>query len=140
MKVVNSKISQRAFTLVEIMVIVAILGILVALSISGFLRSRQRAQSRMIINSARVIDHAIDQWAITHGQSNGAVINCASVSIFIKDGKLKSKVAALGNRGGNIKEVLTVNTITIGNVGSLQVRIHNQAKNALPAIKDWGGY
>jgi prepilin-type N-terminal cleavage/methylation domain-containing protein len=132
--------SKRAFTLIEIMVVVAILAILAALGSFSFIRARQQAQGRAILQAARVIDHAIDRWAVDRGIAAGTVVNSASVSLYMKDGPLKSKVAALKNSGGNIKEVLTVNTITIGNVGSTQVRIHTSAKNNLTLYKDWGGY
>lgn len=132
--------SKCAFTLIEIMVVVAILAILAALGSFTFIRARQQAQGRAIVQAARVLDHAIDRWAVDRGIAPGAVVNSASVSLYMKDGPLKSKVAALKNKGGNIKEVLTVNTLTIGNVGSTQVRIHNNAKNNLKLYKDWGGY
>jgi hypothetical protein len=52
---------------------------------------------------------------------------------------LKTKVAAI-TAPGAITDVVTVQSITIGNVGSTQVKITTNAKNLLPAVTDWGNY
>ncbi|GEM_PF-541550 len=132
--------SRFGFTLVEIMVVTGVLAILAALGTAAFVRSRQQAQGRAIMEAARTLDHTIDRWAVENSIAAGSVVNSGSVALYMKDGPLKSKVAKLKNKGGNIKEVLTVNTLTIGNVGSQQVTIPNSAKNNLKLYKDWGGY
>jgi type II secretory pathway pseudopilin PulG len=122
------------------MIVVGLVAMLAALGTAAFIRSRQQAQGRAILEAARTLDHAIDRWAVENGIAPGTVVNSASVSVYLKDGPLKSKVAKLKNKGGNIQEVLTVNTLTIGNVGSKQVTIHNSAKQSLKLYTDWGGY
>jgi general secretion pathway protein G len=54
--------SRSAFTLVEIMIVVAIIGLLAALAIPGFVKSRKQSQGHRI--DARQMDAAIAQWAI----------------------------------------------------------------------------
>ena len=56
--------SRGGFTLVEIMIVVAIIALLAAIAVPGFLRSRKRSQATAILNDARVIDGAVDQYAI----------------------------------------------------------------------------
>ena len=60
MKIRNGK---AAFTLVEIMIVVAIIGLLAALAVPGFVKARKQSQGRRIVNDARQMDAAIDQWA-----------------------------------------------------------------------------
>jgi prepilin-type N-terminal cleavage/methylation domain-containing protein len=134
--------SQRraAFTLVEIMIVVAIIGLLAVIAVPGFVKSRQLAQGRALLNETRQVDAAIDHWALENGRVNGDPVNSASISLYLKAGPLQSKVAALGSGGGAIAAVLTVNSISIGNVGSTQVTITTTAKSMLPAMMDWGNY
>ena len=63
---------QQAFTLVEIMIVVAIIGILAALAVHSFIKNRKQSQGRRIMNDARQIDAAINAWAMEVGASDGA--------------------------------------------------------------------
>ena len=132
--------TRSGFTLVEIMIVVAIIGVLAVIAVPGFLRSRQLTQGRALLNDARQIDAAIDQWATENGAVTDDVVNSAAMSAYLKAGLLQSRVTALGSSGGLIQDVLTTNSISIGNVGSTQVRITSGAKAVLPAMKDWGNY
>jgi prepilin-type N-terminal cleavage/methylation domain-containing protein len=135
-----SRRCSAAFTLVEIMIVVAIIGLLAVIAVPGFIKSRQLAQGRALLNEARQVDAAIDHWALENGRIDGDPVNSASVSLYLKAGPLQSKVAALGSGGGAVNAVLTVNSLSIGNVGSAQVTITTSAKSLLPAMTDWGHY
>jgi prepilin-type N-terminal cleavage/methylation domain-containing protein len=52
------KNSPRGFTLVEIMIVVAIIALLAAIAVPGFLRARKRAQASRILNDLRLIAKA----------------------------------------------------------------------------------
>jgi prepilin-type N-terminal cleavage/methylation domain-containing protein len=56
--------NRGGFTLVEIMIVVAIIALLAAIAVPGFLRARKRSQATAILNDARVIGGAVDQYAI----------------------------------------------------------------------------
>ena len=65
MKINNAK--KAGFTLVEIMIVVAIIGLLAAIAIPNFVRARTTSQTNACINNLRQIDGAKQQWALeTH--------------------------------------------------------------------------
>ena len=64
-------IGRQGFTLVEIMIVVAIIALLAAVGIPGFLRARKRSQASRIINDLRLIDGAVDAYAIENAKSTG---------------------------------------------------------------------
>ncbi len=53
----------------EIMIVVAIIGLLAAIAIPNFVRARQTAQTNTCINNLRQIDAAKQQWALEKGKS-----------------------------------------------------------------------
>ena len=55
---------RGGFTLVEIMIVVAIIALLAAIAVPNFLRARKRSQATRMLEDLRVIDSAIDQYAI----------------------------------------------------------------------------
>jgi prepilin-type N-terminal cleavage/methylation domain-containing protein len=65
------------FTLVEIMIVVAIIALLAAIAVPGFLRARKRSQASKILNDLRLIDSAVDQYAI---ETNKASSNSVAVT------------------------------------------------------------
>ena len=80
--------SRRAFTLVEIMIVVAIIALLAEIAVPGFLRARKRAQATRILNDLRMIDSAVDQYAIETNRSTGAAVNIPDWTAYLKKGSL----------------------------------------------------
>jgi prepilin-type N-terminal cleavage/methylation domain-containing protein len=69
----KNKVSRgTGFTLVEIMIVVAIIGMLASIAIPNFLRARREAQTSACINNLRCIDNAKQQWALELRQQDTA--------------------------------------------------------------------
>jgi prepilin-type N-terminal cleavage/methylation domain-containing protein len=86
---------RSGFTLVEIMIVVAIIGLLAAIAIPSFVKARTTAQKNACINNLRQIDAGKEQWALENGKTTGAVVE-ADVKAYIKDATNKCKCPAGG--------------------------------------------
>lgn len=119
--------SKSAFTLVEIMIVVAIIGLLAALAVPGFVKARKQSQGRRILNDVRQMDAAIDQWALEKGKADNDPVNTTEAQTYLK---------------GSWKTTdLLSNLFTVNSVGSTQVVISAATKTALAGVGiDWGNY
>ncbi len=75
---------RGGFTLVEIMIVVAIIALLAAIAVPGFLRSRKRSQASKIINDLRLIDAAVDQYAIETTKKSGDPVDVTDWTNYLK--------------------------------------------------------
>ena len=79
------RITERAgFTLVEIMVVVGVITLLAALALPGMLRARKRAQASRIKDDLRLIEAAVDQYAIETQRQPGSVVSIADWTAYLK--------------------------------------------------------
>jgi len=75
---------RAGFTLVEIMIVVAIIALLAAIAVPGFLRARKRSQASKILNDLRLIDAAVDQYAIENAKATGATVDVTDWTNYLK--------------------------------------------------------
>ena len=122
MKATNA--SKRAgFTLVEIMIVVAIIGLLAAIAIPNFVNARATAQARACINNLKQIDGAANEFALERGKKTGDPIQFPSdLTPYIKLNAAGSLPAcpAGGTYSdaavGNTPQCSLGNTVTPGHV------------------------
>lgn len=79
------KNSRRAgFTLVEIMIVVAIIGLLAAIAIPNFVKARSKAQQNACIANLKQIDGAVQQWALENKKTSTDTYTLANVTDYLK--------------------------------------------------------
>src|SRR2546426_5142823 len=82
----KNRTSRKAgFTLVEIMIVVAIIGLLAAIAIPNFVRARTQSQMNACINNLRQIDGAIQQWALEQKKDPAAKVAFSDISSYLKN-------------------------------------------------------
>ena len=103
--------NRGGFTLVEIMIVVAIIALLAAIAVPNFLRARKRSQATRILEDLRMIDAAVDQYAIETNRASGFVVNWADVQNYLKTGSKLHTSNHLDMLGGDFGATFTVDTI-----------------------------
>lgn len=77
--------NKKGFTLVEIMIVVAIIGLLAAIAVPSFIKARTTTQKNACINNLRQISGAKDQYALEkNGVIPTAVADLVGATLYIK--------------------------------------------------------
>ena len=88
MKHSSNTANRRGFTLVEIMIVVAIIALLASIAVPNFLRARKRAQATRILEDLRMLDNATDEYAIENNKSTGSIANFTDLKAYVKTGSV----------------------------------------------------
>jgi len=105
--------SSSGFTLVEIMIVVAIIALLAAIAVPNFLRARKRSQASRVLEDLRMMDAGIDQYAIEHNKISGATVYFNDLKSYLKVGTTLYNSGGLdifGNQYNN-NTVFTVDSV-----------------------------
>ena len=90
---------QSGFTLVEVMIVVAVIALLAALAVPAFIRARKRSQASHVLNELRLIDDAVAQYAIETARKPGDDVYVDDWIAYLKPGTRLYKTGqdVLGN-------------------------------------------
>ena len=80
----NINTARSAFTLVEIMIVVAIIGLLAAIAVPSYSHARERARLTACIANLRQIDGAMQLWALENKKDAGDPVTGADIRPFLK--------------------------------------------------------
>ena len=83
------------FTLVEVLVVMAIISLLASIAVPNYIRSRKRAQAGQVKTDLRMIDDAIQYYVIEHGKSDTDMFAMADLLPYAKAG---SRLVATGGK------------------------------------------
>ena len=75
---------SKGFTLVEIMIVVFIIGLLAAMAIPAFQKVRQASQDKTVLNNARQLSAAADQYYLENGVSTVTLGNLIGTTNYVK--------------------------------------------------------
>jgi len=74
------RLNKKGFTLVEIMIVVAIIGLLAAIAIPNFMKARQKALENARTANLKQIESAIQVWAIDKGKDDSDAVTWADIT------------------------------------------------------------
>lgn len=90
----TTKLSRAGFTLVEMMVVVAVVGLLCAIAIPNFVKARGLSRLRICVNNLRQIDAAKDQWALEKSKSTGGACTMDDIMPYLRRTEPKCPVGS----------------------------------------------
>ena len=80
------KKGKKGFTLVEIMIVVAIIGLLAAIGIPSFQKARANSRDRAVQNNIRMVESAAEQYGMENALDDAAIVTSAQWAPYIKGG------------------------------------------------------
>ena len=80
-----SKLNRRGFTLIEIMIVVAIIGMLASLAVPNYVKSREQTHRTACISNLQHIDGAVQLWAMECKKDADQPVTYADISSYLRN-------------------------------------------------------
>jgi prepilin-type N-terminal cleavage/methylation domain-containing protein len=127
------KRTRAGFTLVEIMIVVAIIALLAAIAVPNVLRARKRSQATAVLEDLRLLDGAQDQYAIEFNKLGNANVTFTDLKPYLKDG------SKLYMSGGKDMFGKTYSITSVDTVPKVHIDTFNNLSDVAPA-EFWSPY
>lgn len=123
-QILKTKKATNAFTLIEIMIVVLIIGILLAIAVPNFVRARETSRAKACVANLKTIDGAVQQFAMTHNVQNGSGIGALGLQGLMDEGFLKTLPACPSSGTYAFTTINSSPTCSVGGtVGDSQAHI-----------------
>ena len=101
---------RSAFTLVEIMIVVAIIGLLASIALPSWHRARENAQLNSIANNLRLLEGAKQQWALENKKAATDTVVSAEITAYLKNNTMPQVIVGETYDFGTVSDLVTANT------------------------------
>ena len=128
--------NRGGFTLVEIMIVVAIIALLAAIAVPNFLRARKRSQATRILEDLRIIDSAQDQYAIENNKTTGNAIGWTDLQAYFKTGSVIYNSGGYDMLGNQYN---STGTFSVDNIPKLNSTSYSKLSDVAP-LAFWSPY
>ena len=116
----SSKMRVQGFTLVEIMIVVALIGLLGAIAMPSWVRARTTSQNNACINNLRQIFGATQQWALDNGKGPGATVAPEEILPYLKS----AVVCPAGGSAATFGSTYTLTTVSNAAICRIAPTVH----------------
>ena len=99
---------KAGFTLVELMIVVAVIGLLAAIAVPNFVRARTQSQTNACINNLRQIDDASQEWALDNHKAADATVSFTDIRPYLKSAVICPSAGA----GATFADSYTLTTVS----------------------------